>query len=273
MSKKILVSGGDIRLYYTFCSLLNKKYDVFYEKCPKMSAEFTDKIKNSDVLIFGVPMTRDSRTLFTPFSEEAVNLSDISEIAGNNKLIIGGKIPKNVFKSKTADLLERDDFAILNAVPTAEGVLEIAMRETDFCITDSRCLVTGFGRIGKVICEKFKALGAKVTATARRESDIALAKTLGFDTMNTSDIKGKALGFDIIINTVPHLIFTDEVLKNIKSNTLIIDTASIPGGVDFKACKDLDIKAILAPSLPGKVAPKTAGEIISETALKILNND
>lgn len=270
MKQKIFVSGGDKRLYFAFKSLLDKGYEVYYEKCPKMSDGFKYKITTSDVLLFGVPMTRDNKTLFAPFGNEDIYLSDIAKLTDSNKLLIGGKIPENQFNCKTEDLLLRDDFAILNAVPTAEGVLEIALHETDFCISGCECLVTGYGRIGKVICDKFKRLGANVTASARRESDIALAKAFGLKTVKTSEIKSRVQDFEIIVNTIPHLIFTDEVLDNVKSDTIIIDTASSPGGVDFPACNNLGIKTISAPSLPGKTAPKTAGEIIAETVLNII---
>ena len=266
MNKKIYVSGGDLRLYHAYQRILKKGYDVIYEKEP--SEKY---VAEADVLLFGVPMTRDNETLYLPESDEKVYLSDMAKAIDKGKLLIAGKIPKGIFSCKTEDLLLRDDFAILNAVPTAEGVLEIAMRETDFCISGCKCLVAGFGRIGKVISDKFKAVGAKVTASARRESDLALAAALGLDIIKSSNLKEHIKDIDIIINTVPSVIFTEEVLKSAKSDTLIIDTASAPGGVDFNACNALNIKAISAPSLPGKAAPKTAGEIIAETALNIIN--
>ncbi|MBO4898592.1 MAG: dipicolinate synthase subunit DpsA [Clostridia bacterium] len=266
MNKKIYVAGGDLRLYHAYQSILKKGYDVIYEKEPseKNTAE-------ADILLFGVPVTRDNKTLFLPQSDKKVYLSDITKAIDKNKLLIAGKIPKGIFGCKTEDLLLRDDFAILNAVPTAEGVLEIAMRETDFCLSGANCLITGYGRIGKVLSDRFNAVGACVTVTARRDSDLALSSALGFKAIQTADVINHIKDFDIIINTVPYLIFTEEVLKNASKDTLLIDTASSPGGVDFKAAKSLGVKTIHALSLPGKVAPKTAGEIISDLALKIIN--
>ena len=45
-------------------------------------------------------------------------------------------------------------------------------------------------------------------------------------------------------------------------DTLIIDLASSPGGVDFEAARSLKIDAQRALSLPGKCAPKTAAAVI-----------
>ena len=76
--------------------------------------------------------------------------------------------------------------------------------------------------------------------------------------------------FDIAFNTIPRLIFDRELLMNTDTNTLIIDLASLPGGVDFDTAEKLGIYAVRALSLPGKCAPKTAGEIIKTTVFDII---
>jgi dipicolinate synthase subunit A len=63
----------------------------------------------------------------------------------------------------------------------------------------------------------------------------------------------------------------DEKVLTTLDKTLIIDIASLPGGVDFEAAKQLNVKTIHALSLPGKVAPDTAGDIILKTVLNMLN--
>ena len=126
----------------------------------------------------------------------------------------------------------RDDFAILNALPTAEGAIECAMREYEGTISGSKCLVTGFGRIGKILAHKLVLLGANVTVSARKPSDLAYVKALGYNALNTENLR-TVKRFDIAFNTIPRLIFDRELLMNTDTNTLIIDLASLPGGVDF----------------------------------------
>jgi dipicolinate synthase subunit A len=46
--------------------------------------------------------------------------------------------------------------------------------------------------------------------------------------------------------------------------------ASKPGGVDLEAAKELEIKAISALGLPGKVAPVTAAMVIKDTIYNII---
>ena len=88
--------------------------------------------------------------------------------------------------------------------------------------------------------------------------------------MHTGDLSGCAGDFDVIFNTVPAEVLDRNVLEQIPDDTLIIDLASKPGGVDFSAAKELGKKVIWALSLPGKTAPITSGRIIKETILNML---
>ena len=158
----------------------------------------------------------------------------------------------------------------MNAVPTAEGAIECAMANTPFTLNESRCMVIGYGRIGKLLSQKLRALGANVTATARRHSDIAWIKSHGFDACRTQELAEKIGECDIIFNTVPHCVLDFKALSVTKPNVLIIDLASRPGGVDFETAKELERRVIWALSLPGKVAPYTAGRIIKDTIMNII---
>ena len=76
--------------------------------------------------------------------------------------------------------------------------------------------------------------------------------------------------YDVIINTVPHLVLTSEKIKYVKDDCLLVDLASNPGGIDKKAAKDKNLKLIWALALPGKVAPITTAEFIKDTVYNIL---
>ena len=81
----------------------------------------------------------------------------------------------------------------------------------------------------------------------------------------------KALGFDVVFNTIPAVILTHDLLSELPEHCVIIDIASMPGGVDFAAARTLSKKVIHALSLPGKVAPITAGRAIRDVLYKIMN--
>ncbi|MBQ7717909.1 MAG: hypothetical protein IJT38_01225 [Clostridia bacterium] len=267
MRKKIIIMGGDLRLSYAASYLADKNYETVYFR----GSADENTIKRSGILLLGVPVSSDGETLNAPLSEDKIYLNGLAESIDSDTILIGGKIPENIFKCRTYDLLKRDDFAYYNAVPTAEGVLETAMRETNYCISQSKCLVIGYGRIGKVICDMLGKLGTRVTVSARKASDMALAEALGHKAENTLFLKNFVGDYDIIINTVPQKILNAEVLERTSPDSLIIDTASKPGGVDTDEAFRLSRKVVCALSLPGKVAPKTAGEIIGRTTQNILD--
>ena len=171
--------------------------------------------------------------------------------------------------ARVFDYCAKEEFAILNALPTAEGAVECAMSRYEGVISGSKCLVVGFGKIGKILAKTLRALDAHVTVSARKDNDFAYIKALGYNAQNTLALKN-VKGFDIVFNTVPKLIFDKQLLMNTDSNTMIIDLASLPGGVDFEAAHKFNIDAVRALSLPGKCAPKTAGEIIKTTVFNII---
>lgn len=165
-------------------------------------------------------------------------------------------------------IFERDDVAIANSIPTAEATLQIAMEETKQTIHNANVIIIGFGRIGTTMAHLFHHVGANVTVAARKNTDIAKIKTLHYQAVHSEHMIEVLQQSDIIINTVPALLLDKDALESITPGSLIIDVASKPGGTDFNMAKQLDIKAIHALALPGKVAPITAGNIIADTLIE-----
>lgn len=157
-----------------------------------------------------------------------------------------------------------------NAVPTAEGAVEIALRELPITLMGANCVVTGYGRIAKVLIRLLTAFGAHVKVVARKYGDLAWVYTGGSEAVHISEMSGCLSDADILFNTVPTAILGEDKLKKLGRDCLVIDLASKPGGVDFETAKRLGIRTIWALSLPGKVAPITAGEITLSTILNIL---
>ena len=114
---------------------------------------------------------------------------------------------------------------------------------------------------------------AHVTVAARKREDLAWAQSLGCDTVRLREgvtPRELAVGFDVIYNTVPHWLFGRDFLEMTGKDTFLIDLASVPGGVDVLAAKELGSNVLWATSLPGKYAPKSAGESIADCVKKIL---
>ncbi|MBB3906115.1 dipicolinate synthase subunit A [Anoxybacillus rupiensis] len=174
---------------------------------------------------------------------------------------------------KYVQLFERDDVAIYNSIPTAEGTIMIVIQHTDFTIHGSRVAVLGLGRVGMTVARTFAALGAKVKVGARRSEHLARISEMGFEPFQLQDIEKAVQDIDICINTIPTMIVTASVISKMPAHTLIVDLASKPGGTDFRYAEKRGIKALLAPGLPGVVAPKTAGQILANVLSQLLLND
>ena len=143
------------------------------------------------------------------------------------------------------------------------------MREYDGAVFGCRSLVTGFGRIGKVLARRLLSLGSEVSVCARKPSDLAFIESMGCHAVCFADFK-TAHDYDLIFNTVPAMIFDRALLDNTDRNALLIDLASLPGGIDLEYARGLGMNALRALGLPGKCAPKSAGEIIKKTVLSII---
>ena len=75
----------------------------------------------------------------------------------------------------------------------------------------------------------------------------------------------------LVVNTVPSTVLSENELVKLKHDTVLIEIASPPYGIDFDSAKRLGIKVIKAPSLPGRYFPVEAGEVIAKTIIKELN--
>ncbi len=264
LMKKITVIGGDKRLTAVKESLEGAGYTVdTLGLYPDDKGDFT----TSKVIILPVPTTKDSVNVFTPQTNRIIPLKLIAENTTDQLILCCNYFFKN---KKCVDYGSLDSYALLNAVPTAEGAIKLAIENTDFTLWKSKCLVIGYGRVGKVLANRLKALGCNVTITARKPADLSLAETLGFSYINTENLNNAPLSFDIIFNTVDVKVIDDEKLNDIKCE-LIIDLSTY-GGLNLEKAEEKGIKTIKAAGLPAKVAPKTAAEILSKTVIHIINS-
>lgn len=277
------VIGGDLRFAYLAGFLASDGYKVITSgfdstdlpPCVTGCTNPSQAVNLADFIILPIPVSTDGTTLNAPFSRVRISLDQVLNSVKPKQLIAGGAITEEVRAEienrgfTILDYLLREELAIYNAVPTAEGAIQLAMEELPITISGSRCLITGYGRIGRTLSRLLGALGAHVTVAARRFSDLAWADSQGFIPVELACFTD-AGDFDVIFNTIPFPVFTRKILTEIDKNTLLIDLASRPGGVDFNAAAELQIKTIWALSLPGRVAPKTAGQIIKNTILNMI---
>lgn len=276
MKNTVCIVGGDMRQIRLSELLMKEEYTVYSLGLSEEDSDF-DVLRKADVVIFPMPVSFDDVYINAPFAKRQIAKSKVLAMIPEGAFVLGGRISGDMKKELTArgiefeDYYKREELIIKNAIPTAEGALEIAFSEMPTTIFGSKCLVTGYGRVGKVMAKKLKALEADVTVSARKYADFAWIEEAGMKSIHTEDLPVFAGNFDLIVNTVPALLLTEEILKRVRDDSLIIDLASKPGGVDFSAAKRLGKNVIWALSIPGKTAPLTAGDIIKEAVVNILS--
>lgn len=275
-----LILGGDERSLYLGEYLEKQKLQVCYYAFSDTNCfdSLSEAINSAEYIILPLPFTKDRLTLNAPLFDEKIEIKDICTLLKKGNIVIGGQLPESFKETLTNievefhDYFLLDELAIFNAIPTAEGVVEILIKNLPITIHSMKCAVLGYGKVGKVLAATLKALGAEVTIFARKESDKADAFTKGYKFASFPSLKNTEYKFDTLINTVPQKVLGREEMKNIASDCLFIEIASAPFGIDFQAAKEFAFDVIKANSLPGKVAPKTAGEIIGRSILPILEN-
>lgn len=286
MSNQFAVIGGDLRII-ELVKILAKENNIVYtyglEKAEQLKnldnviicEKLTQVVKEAEVVIGPIPFSSNGKEINTPFSDVSISIRELMHTL-NAKILIAGTISPEVYDMandeyiEIIDIMKREELSVLNTVSTAEGAIEIAISNTNKILHGSKVLILGFGRIGKVLARKMAGLSVKVTCAARKDEDLAWIRAYGHNATNINTLGENLSDYDIIINTVPHLILTKERMEYVSEECLLIDLASNPGGIDKKVAKDRNLKLIWALALPGKVAPVTTAEFIKDTIYNIL---
>ena len=268
-----LLVGGDARQQHLLSLLTSavKSAEGIFIKTEENEEEALKKIENADIVILPIPSSTDGKFLFAPNCENKILLTSITKrIKEKTVLFTGGE--NSAFTAAKAkikvNLLDNEEMTLKNAMATSEAALAILIENTEKTLFGSNILIIGYGRIANILAEYLKALKANVTVCARKEiaktkAYIAGHTVIGFDMLNES-----LPSYNVIINTAPAPVLCGSELKNVSTEVLLLDLASKPGGIDFKAAKELGLKTIHALSLPGKYSSKSAAEYIEE----VINN-
>lgn len=240
----------------------------------------TELLKTFDALILPAVGTDDAGVVESIFTSEELTIREehIAALPKHAKVFTGMAKPylKQLCAKhsvKLVELFDRDDVAIYNSIPTAEGALMMAIQNTDITIHGSQCMVLGFGRTGITMARALQGLGAMVKVGVRRPEHFARSYEMGFTPFYTDHLIDHVYNIDLLFNTIPTMIVTAQVIANLPHRAVIIDLASKPGGTDFRFAEKRGVKALLAPGLPGIVAPKTAGRIMANTLSQLLMED
>lgn len=287
ISEKLGFVGGDLRQIRVINGLAKSGIEVSafgfdaknaetIESIVKMTFGIQELTQNVKTVVMPLPYSIDGENVNAPLCSEKIPISEVLRNMPKGGCIFAGKVDgrlrtmADIYGVTLADYFCREELAVRNAVPTAEGAIQLAMENTPHTINGSECLIIGNGRIGKILAKMLCGIGAFVTVAARKQRDLAQIVAFGGEAVPMWGLRDYIGKFDIIFNTAPALVLDEGMLTRVRRHCLILDLASKPGGVDFSAAERLGLRAISALSLPGRVAPDTAGDIIKDTILNML---
>ena len=244
---KIAIIGGD-RRFDMLAERLSGRHDVLRDPAAEALADM------------------DAVVTPKPTGEIVANLSREAQL-----ILHGGKgdVPADM---RCTDLLGIEEFVQQNAVLTAEGAIFVAMQATVGALTGSRCMVVGYGRIGKALAKMLQGLGAQVVVAARRPEVRLRAQEEGMEGCDTREnaLAGAIALADYVFSTPPALLLTENVLKHVRQGVPVIDLASPPYGVDLDAAKKLGVHAWRESGVPGRYCPGAAAGLMEAAVERLL---
>ena len=274
MEKTFGVAGGGSRGAELVRLLRRDGYSVSaYGVGAADDAGALENALGADVVILPVPLFAPDGTLNCP----GAGLPEpelLAKFRPGQRVFAGLIPPETMRRARDAgvsmsDYMAHEPMAIANAAATADAALCLTVQETRETLAGKRCLVLGFGRIGKLLCCRLQGAGATVTAAARNPDDRAWICAFGWTALDASALAGRLGGFRIAYNTIPVPILDAELLRELPPDCFVMDLAS-KAGVDMEAASALGLAAVWARGLPGRVVPRGAAAILRDTALSLL---
>ena len=262
MEKTFGVAGGGQRAAELVRLLKLDGYSVSAYGVESPETEALEDALGADVVILPVPLFGPNGTLNCPGAD--LSAPELLAKFRPGQRVFAGMIPPEIVNGARAagismtDYMKLEPVAIANAAATADAALCLTMQETRDTVAGKRCLVLGFGRIGKLLCHRLRGAGASVTAAARNPNDRAWIRAFGLDALDASCLTGRLSGFQIVYNTIPAPILGEELLRELPPDCFLMDLAS-ERGIDAQAAS-----VIWARGLPGRVVPRGAAAILRE---------
>ena len=274
MEKKYGLLGGDNRIV-ELAKILSEEQKVYIyglenalelKKTKNIETSNTLKefLDNVQIIISSIPFTKDGKTVYCNYTDKTILIKELEESI-KDKTFIAGNISNNILREKNnkiIDIAKNEEFAVLNAIATAEGVIQLAISNTKINLQDSNIAILGYGRIGKILAGKLKNLCKNISCFSADNPELVWIKAYGNEGFKLSNLKEKVNVYDIVINTIPKLVLDKQELEKLDKECLIIDIASSPGGINKKEADNRNIKYLHALGLPGKTSPKSSAEII-----------
>lgn len=238
----------------------------------KLRIENLDEIlENNQIILLPLPTIKNG-CVNSPFSSNKIKFSDLASKIKDDQIVLSGSLGDKLrTKSNIIDYYHGNEELILkNAVTTAEGAVVLAINYSQQQINGRKCLVLGYGRVGKILAHTLKSLSAKVTVGARNLNALTTAESYGLGTLELKKLIQHIHEYEIIFNTIPSIILDKWTLELVNLDSLIMNLADGEGGVDFEFAKRLGLNVVHEGGIPGRIAPITAGKNIYDSVIRVI---
>ncbi len=280
MAKMLAVKGYNVQLIYSEKFENDKTFkdrlcEIVFEselENLRVSSDIMDILQVSDVIAGPVPMNKISEFMVLPKFLSYL----VSREHKENFLFYAGMIDNESLEIlenasiRCIDYMKSDKLTVFNTIATAEGIIAEAIIHKNTNLHEAKVLVLGYGKCARTLAHKLSGLSARVTVAARNGDELEAAYSFGYRTMELSLLKDYIHGFEYIFNTIPAPVINDEMLERISSDSIILDIASSPGGLDKNAAMKYGIPVYHSLGIPGRYAPKSSGEAVAKHLMDVI---
>lgn len=149
-------------------------------------------------------------------------------------------------------------FLKFNSLLCVEGIISYIIRKRHKSLINSKVIVFGNGHIGHLLIDIFFKLGIECSVVARNKKNID-------PHIDYYDLKEIDLSiFDVVINTIPSPVISHKMIKTLRNDTLLLDVASFPYGLDHHYALSLSKNVHILSAIPAKYAYIDAAIMMNE---------
>ena len=267
MIRNLPLVGGDRRALYLEELLKTDGYQVDTLGLHPGDEKMT-KAAYADALLFGYPFSVRDGCIPT-MTGMTIHPEDVLKEAKKNAVILAGRGLKEDGHSWRR-YAEVEALEERNAEISAEAAVCEAMQRMDRALMDAAVMVVGYGRFGRALAKRLKALGAEVWVAARREEQRLLAANDGLCPIAISEICRVLPRMHMLLNTVPAQVLGERELACMQPGSWLMELASAPYGFDRRQASAHGLNCDILPSLPARCAPLSAAIALKKTTVKLL---
>ena len=262
---KAAVAGGDTRQVYLAEALGENGFLVKTYGLPKdpghsqvkKTSSLREALEDADLIAAPVPFLKQGKIQGQEFSIDLTEENFLKYLKKGSLFCAGG-IPEDFLKKagekgiQCFDYLKDPLTAMENTIATAEGAIAQAILRSPENLRGSICLVIGYGKCGRTLAGYLQNMFCRTMVWEKDREKAAQAKAAGLKILEERELPRALTLPAFLFQTAPCVVLKKDLLKYIRKDTCIIDIASLPGGLDYPAAKDLGLSPLHLPGIPGK---------------------